>query len=156
VLVWCAYRRQLTFYFCLFAVAMNEVGWWWWWWWWRRLASLFVKLKKGPLTPWINAIVTFESKGTCQNSVYLWSTMICKYKSVQVESKLQHTGTQTTIAKLLHHLWYRPAVFFCHFCLTVLSLPYGRIQDMFKKCCFFNFLKITKGNICRKQRAVIL
>jgi hypothetical protein len=26
VLVWCAYSRHLTFYFCLSAVTMNEVG----------------------------------------------------------------------------------------------------------------------------------
>jgi hypothetical protein len=57
---------------------------------------------------------------------------MCMYKRVDLESKLQHTGTWLAAASLPCRLCYLPAVFFCHL-IFISRYPQEKIRRTFKK-----------------------
>jgi len=56
------------------------------------------------------------------------------YKGVQLKSNLPRNGICPAAAWPQRRLCYRPAVFFHHLRLTVLSFPQGEILRVFQNC----------------------
>jgi hypothetical protein len=69
---------------------------------------------------------------------------ICKYKAVQLKSKLQHPRTWLTAALHPHCLCHHPAVFFCHLHLIALSFQQEKVNTLQKElllCLFLYFFR---------------
>jgi hypothetical protein len=73
-------------------------------------------------------------------SVHMWPTVHVHTRGVQLKSKLRHSEIWATTLWPSRHLCYRPAVFFYHVILIVLSFPKRKIR--FLSICL-NSLKIT-------------
>jgi len=72
---------------------------------------------------------------------------MCKYKWVQLKSKLQHTGTWPSAARPPLRLCYRPAVFFRHLRLILLSFRNPRSVSklwLLQNCDYFKIVTTSK------------
>jgi hypothetical protein len=64
--------------------------------------------------------------------LYTWPDT-CLHKAVNLQSKLQRTGTWSATVWPPRCLRHRPAVFFHHLRLVVFSIPKGKISGAFEK-----------------------
>jgi hypothetical protein len=67
---------------------------------------------------------------------YSQLSYVCIQKVAQIESKRQKTRTWSVAAWQPRRVCYRPALFFRHFRLVVLSYTQGKIRRAFQKILF--------------------